>query len=72
MPQTRLSTIFEWLCKNQSSEDFTWKKNIVRIPKDAYIQNDLNAGSDEEAPIPKAMKFVTEVTVIATPAWDIM
>ena len=44
----------------------------MRIPRDAYMQNDLNAGSDEEAPMPKAMKFVTEVTVIATPAWDIM
>ena len=34
----------------------------------AYMQNDLRAGSCVVAPIPNAMKSVTEVTVIATPA----
>ena len=50
----------------------TWKKNIVRIPRLANMQNERRAGREELAPIPKAMKFVTEVMVMATPAWDIM
>ena len=45
---------------------------MVRIPIEAYIQNDLKAGSDEVAPIPKAIKLVTDVMVIAAPAWDII
>ena len=36
------------------------------------MQKDLRAGREEVAPIPNAMKFVIEVTVMATPAWDIM
>ena len=44
----------------------------MRIPIEAYIQNDLKAGSDEVAPIPKAIKFVTDVIVMAAPAWDII
>ena len=39
------------------------------MPREAYTQNDLKAGNEEEAPIPKAIKFVTDVMVIATPAW---
>ena len=39
----------------------------MSMPRDANIQNDLKAGSDEVAPIPNAMKLVTEVTVMATP-----
>ena len=41
---------------------------MTMMPREAYTQNDLRAGSDEEAPIPKAMKLVTEVMVIADPA----
>ena len=50
----------------------TWKKNIVIIPMLANMQNERRAGREELAPIPNAMKFVTEVMVIATPACDIM
>ncbi len=50
---------------------FTWKKNIVRMPMLANMQNDRRAGREELAPIPKAMKLVMEVMVMATPAWDI-
>ena len=49
----------------------TWKKNIVRIPMLANMQNERRAGREELAPIPNAMKFVTEVMVMATPACDI-
>ena len=45
---------------------------MMRIPRDAYTQKDLKAGKDEEAPIPKAIKFVTEVMVMATPACAIV
>ena len=38
---------------------------------DAQMQKDLNAGNEDEAPIPKAMQFVNEVIVIAEPAWAI-
>ena len=37
---------------------------------EAYMQNDLRAGSEEVAPIPKAIKLVIDVMVMATPAWD--
>ena len=50
---------------------FTWKKNIVRMPILANMQNERRAGREELAPIPNAMKLVTEVTVMAEPAWDI-
>ena len=45
---------------------------MVRIPIEAYIQNDLRAGREEVAPMPNAMKLVMDVTVMATPACDIM
>ena len=32
------------------------------------MQNDLNAGNEDEAPIPKAMQLVNEVMAIAEPA----
>ena len=35
---------------------------------EAYMQNDLRAGSEEVAPIPKAIKLVIDVMVMATPA----
>ena len=38
----------------------------------AYTQKDRRAGRDEVAPMPKAMKFVMEVMVMATPACDIV
>ena len=38
------------------------------IPIEAYTQKDLRAGMAVVAPIPKAMKFVMEVMVMATPA----
>ena len=41
---------------------------MVSIPMLAYMQNERRAGSEEVAPIPKAMKLVTEVMVMATPA----
>ena len=41
---------------------------MTRIPMEAYMQKDLRAGREEVAPIPNAMKFVTEVMVMATPA----
>ena len=41
------------------------------MPILANMQNDRRAGREELAPIPKAMKLVTEVMVMATPAWDI-
>ena len=44
----------------------------MMIPIDAYTQKDLRAGNEEDAPIPNAMKFVTEVMVMATPAWAIV
>ena len=47
----------------------TWKKNMERIPTAANMQNDLRAGRIVEAPMPKAMKSVMEVMVMATPAW---
>ena len=50
---------------------FTWKKNIERIPMAAYMQKERRAGICVVDPIPKAMKFVSEVMVMATPAWDI-
>ena len=46
----------------------TWKMKMTRIPIEAYTQNDLSAGKDEEAPTPNATKLVTDVMVIATPA----
>ena len=52
--------------------DLTWKKKMVRMPMEAYMQNDLSAGSEDVAPMPNAIKLVIEVTVMATPAWDIM
>ena len=42
------------------------------IPIEAYTQKDLRAGMAVVAPIPKAMKFVMEVMVMATPACDIV
>ena len=48
----------------------TWKRKILNIPIAANTQNDWRVGIDEVAPIPKAIKFVTDVTVIADPAWD--
>ena len=45
---------------------------MVIIPIEAYMQNDLSAGSCVVAPIPNAMKSVTEVMVIATPACSIV
>ena len=51
---------------------FTWKKNIVRMPMLANMQNDRRAGREELAPIPKAMKLVSEVMVMATPACSIV
>ena len=50
---------------------FTWKKNIERIPMAAYMQKERRAGICVVDPIPKAMKLVSEVMVMATPAWDI-
>ena len=41
---------------------------MVNIPMEAYIQKDLRAGSCVVAPIPKAIKSVMEVMVMATPA----
>ena len=41
---------------------------MMIIPREAQTQKDLKAGNEEEAPIPKAMKFVTDVMVMATPA----
>ena len=46
----------------------TWKKKMTSIPMEAYMQKDLRAGREEVAPIPNAMKLVTEVMVMATPA----
>ena len=46
----------------------TWKKKMTSIPMEAYMQKDLSAGREEVAPIPNAMKLVTEVMVMATPA----
>ena len=45
---------------------------ILNIPMAAKAQNDRRVGMDEVAPIPKAMKLVTDVTVIALPACDIV
>ena len=45
---------------------------MVNIPMEAYIQKDLRAGSCVVAPIPKAIKSVMEVMVMATPACDIV
>ena len=42
------------------------------MPIEANMQKDLRAGSTVLAPIPKAMKSVMEVMVMATPAWDIV
>ena len=50
----------------------TWKQKMVSMPMLAYTQNDLRAGSDDVAPMPNAMKFVMDVMVIATPAWDMV
>ena len=45
-----------------------WKKKIVKMPTEAYRQNDLRAGRTVVPPIAKAMMSVAEVTVIAPPA----
>ena len=45
---------------------------MVNIPMEAYMQKDLRAGSCVVAPIPKAIKSVMEVMVMATPACDIV
>ena len=50
----------------------TWKKNIERIPMAAYMQKERRAGICVVDPIPKAMKFVSEVMVMATPACSIV
>ena len=50
----------------------TWKKKITIMPIEAYMQKDLRAGRMVDAPMPKAMKSVMEVIVIATPAWDMV
>merc|ERR1719450_495286 len=60
---TRYSSI-----ANSAVNHVLWKKKIVNIPMEAYMQNDLRAGSCVVAPIPKAMKSVMEVMVMATPA----
>ena len=38
----------------------------------AKMQKDRIAGIEDVEPIAKAMTFVTEVTVIAVPAWDMV
>ena len=50
----------------------TWKKKMTIMPMEAYMQKDLRAGSTVDAPIPKAMKSVMEVMVMATPACDMV
>ena len=60
--------VWGWLCLYITKCN-TWNMKMAMIPREAQTQNDLRAGNDEEAPIPNAMKFVTEVTVIADPAW---
>ena len=52
--------------------NITWKIKILKIPTAANAQNDWRVGIDEVAPIPKAIKFVTDVTVIADPACEIV
>ena len=42
------------------------------MPIAAYMQKDLRAGRTVVAPIPKAMKSVIEVMVMATPACDMV
>ena len=42
------------------------------MPMAAYMQNDLKAGRTVVAPIPKAMKSVMDVMVMATPACDMV
>ena len=51
------------------AELFTCSRMIAKIPTDAKTQNDVKAGKVEEDPIAKAIKLVTEVTVMADPAW---
>ena len=50
----------------------TWKKKITIMPIEAYMQKDLRAGRMVDAPMPKAMKSVMEVIVMATPACDMV
>ena len=52
--------------------ELTWKKNIERIPMAAYMQKERRAGICVVDPIPKAMKLVREVMVMATPACSIV
>ena len=47
---------------------YTWKKKMTMMPMAAYMQKDLRAGRIVVAPMPKAMKSVIEVIVMATPA----
>ena len=51
---------------------FTWKKNIESIPMAAYMQKERRAGICVVDPIPKAIKLVSEVMVMATPACSIV
>ena len=46
----------------------TWKKKMTMMPMAAYMQKDLRAGRIVVAPMPKAMKSVIDVIVMATPA----
>lgn len=41
---------------------------MTMMPMAAYMQKDLRAGRTVVAPIPKAMKSVIDVIVMATPA----
>ena len=52
--------------------ELTWKKNIERMPMAAYMQKERRAGICVVDPIPKAMKLVREVMVMATPACSIV
>ena len=52
--------------------ELTWKKNIERIPMAAYMQKERRAGICVVDPIPKAIKLVREVMVMATPACSIV